>query len=152
VTQAAAPHRPPVVEGETFGKTVRYTEAEISAFAMACHDHNPLHHDAAAAARTPLGGIIASGPHTTSIMMGLTATHFSRSDDGVRRLMLGLNFNFAFKAPLHADEDIRIEWRVTSATRHARLGGWLVQLEGEATTERAGAALIGRGTVLVKEL
>jgi acyl dehydratase len=153
VTDLSAAPKPAVVTvGERFGITLRYTAAEIAAFALASHDHNPLHHDAAFAARSSVGGIIASGPHTTSIMMGLTASHFSRCDDGVRREMLGMNFNFAFKAPIHPGEDIRIEWHVSAARPHARLGGWVVQLEGTASTQRAGPALVGRGTLLVKEL
>jgi acyl dehydratase len=153
LTDFSVPPKPAVVAiGESFGTTVRYTAAEISAFAKGCHDLNPLHHDAAVAARSPFGEVIASAPHTTSIMMGVAASHFSRNDDGVRRQMLGLNFNFAFKAPVRAGEDVRIEWRVSSIRPHARLGGSIVHIDGTATTTRGGAALIGRGTVLVKAL
>ena len=147
---AAATTTPALVAvGETFGRTLRYTEAEIAAFAAACGDRNPLHHDAGVAARSAFGRIIASGPHTTAMMMGLAATHFSRRDDGVARQMVGLNFNFAFKAPVFADEDVRTEWIVREVAPHERLRGLLVQIDGTAKTER-GVALVGRGTVLVR--
>lgn len=138
-----------VAAGEAFGRTLRFTESEIAAFAAACGDANPLHHDAALAARSPFGGLIASGSHATAMMMGLAATHFSRRDDGVARQMVGLNFNFAFKAPIYADEDIAAEWVVREVAPHARLRGLLVQIDGSAKTQR-GVALIGRGTVLVR--
>ena len=95
------------------------------------------------------GEIIASGQHTASRMMGLVATHFSRRDDGVPREMLCLNFNFAFKAPVFAEQDIAVVWRVAEVEASARRGGCIGHLAGEA---RVGgrACVVGRGTVLVK--
>ncbi len=46
------------------------TEAEIIAFAQE-YDPQPFHTDREAAARTPYGGIIASGWHTAGMMMRL---------------------------------------------------------------------------------
>lgn len=148
-TAVTGPSSALVAAGETFSRTLRYTEAEIAAFASACGDFNPLHHDAEVAARSAFGRIIASGPHTTAMMMGLAATHFSRRDDGVARQMVGLNFNFAFKAPVFADEDVHAEWVVREVAPHERLRGMLVQIDGTAKTQR-GVALVGRGTVLVR--
>ncbi|MBP7064667.1 MaoC family dehydratase [Ferrovibrio sp.] len=53
------------------------TEAEIIAFARD-YDPQPFHIDPEAAAKTPYGGIIASGWHTAGIMMRLMVDHAIR--------------------------------------------------------------------------
>jgi hypothetical protein len=82
-------------------------------------------------------------------MSGLAATYFSRSDDGIARAMLCLNFNFAYREPIFAENDVAMEWTVTDTEWSISLSGMIVQLEGKATV--AGApAVIARGTVLVR--
>lgn len=149
---AVQPARAPVVVGETVSTTVHFSLADIAAFATACHDRNPLHRDGDAAAHSRFGEVIASCSHAPSMLMGLSASYFSRSDDGIQREMVGLNYNFSFKAPVFADEDIQLSWRVATVEWHARLGGHLAQIEGTASTARSGTALIARGTILVKTL
>ena len=73
-------------------------------------------------------------------MMGVAASHFSRSDDGVRRQMLGLNFNFAFKAPVRAGEDVRIEWRVARSGRIAQARRARSRTIDGTATQRRGVA------------
>jgi acyl dehydratase len=51
------------------------SEAEIIAFAKE-YDPQPFHVDPVAAAHGPFGGLIASGWHTTSLMMRLLVEHF----------------------------------------------------------------------------
>ncbi|MCH2241804.1 MAG: MaoC family dehydratase N-terminal domain-containing protein [Aquabacterium sp.] len=149
---AVQPARAPVAVGETVSTTVHFSLADIAAFATACHDRNPLHRDSDAAAHSRFGEVIASCSHAPSMLMGLSASYFSRSDDGIQREMVGLNYNFSFKAPVFADEDIQLSWRVATVEWHARLGGHLAQIEGTASTARSGTALIARGTILVKTL
>lgn len=48
---------------------------EIMAFGRA-YDRQPLHLDANEAANGPFGGLIASGWHTTALMMRLFTTHY----------------------------------------------------------------------------
>lgn len=138
--------------GETFGKIVRYTRDEILRFAEASHDTNPLHREEQASARARFGEVVASGQHTAAIMMGLVASHFSRRDDGIVREMLCLNFNFAFKSPVFADQDLQLQWRVSSVAWNSKLGGLLGQVDGTASTRNSRPAVIGRGTVLVREV
>jgi len=137
---------------ERFSHTVRYTEQEMAAFATLTLDRNPLHHDPDLARKAGFDGAIASGQHTTAIMMGLLATHFSRNDDGVAREMLCLNVNFAFKQPVLADQDLKLEWVVRIAEWHAKLGGMLTHLDGSATLQGANVApsVVARATILVK--
>jgi len=130
--------------GETFGGTIVYTQAEIAEFARLSGDENPLHHDTATAAESRFGGIIACGPQTTSRMMGMVATHFSR---GSR--MVGIEFSFRFRAPVYPDRAIEIVWRVTEVVDKPRLGGQVIALEGIAS-DAAGAPLLdSRGAILV---
>ncbi len=57
--------------GRTFDLgTVTVSEAEIVAFARQ-YDPQPFHLDAAAAAQTPFGGVVASGWHTAALCMRL---------------------------------------------------------------------------------
>jgi acyl dehydratase len=140
-----------IVVGEQFSRTMRYSRADIARFAHDTGDQNPLHHDVQAAQRARHGEIIASGQHTASQMMGMVATHFSRADDGLVREMLCLNFNFAFKAPVFADQDLHLSWRVDSLSHSAKLGGWVGELSGRAWVVQGVPCVVGRGTVLVKQ-
>lgn len=149
---SAVTEREIVKVGETFMRTVRFTEKDIAAFAAACLDSNPLHRDAGEAAESRYGEVIASGPHTASMLMGLAASHFSRRDDGIKRQMVCLNFNFAYKAPVHANEDVMLHWVVASVEWNRKLEGYMVMVDGAASTERCGVAVVSQGTLLVKEV
>jgi acyl dehydratase len=138
--------------GETISKKLRVSREEIFAFAKMSHDENPLHTDSAIAQRARFGEIIASGQHTAAILMGMLATHYSRSDDGVRREMLCLNMNFAFKGPVFADQDVTLRWTVSSAEWNSKLQGLLAHLDGSAAVTVGKPAVIARGTILVKEM
>lgn len=140
---------PLIRNGEQIRSRLRYSVEQIVEFARLTGDANPLHHDQLAAQRAHFGEIIASGQQTASRMMGLVASHFSRRDDGVPREMLCLNFNFAFKAPVFAEQDITILWRVSRIEPSARQGGFIGHLDGTACVAGR-ACVVGRGTVLVK--
>jgi acyl dehydratase len=135
--------------GEEFRAIVRYTREQIIQFARLTGDSNPLHHDRQAAERANFGEIIASGQQTASQMMGVVATRFSQREDGVLREMLCLNFNFAFKAPIFAEQDIHITWRVGKIESSLRQGGYIGHLDGQASVAGR-ACVVGRGTILVK--
>jgi acyl dehydratase len=57
-------------------------EADIIAFA-AQYDPQPFHVDRDAAREGPYGGIIASGWHTTSLMMRTVVEHFVSAESGL---------------------------------------------------------------------
>jgi acyl dehydratase len=57
-------------------------ESEIIAFAKE-YDPQPFHIDPVAAAAGPYGGLIASGWHTTSLMMRLLVEHFVSPESGL---------------------------------------------------------------------
>ena len=136
--------------GESCERIVRFTREDIATFARVTGDTNPLHHDVQAAQRARHGEIIASGQQTTAQMIGLVASHFSRNDDGQERELLCLNFNFSFKAPVFAEQELVLNWHVSSVEWNATLGGWLFHADGRATVRHAHPCVIGRGTLLVK--
>jgi acyl dehydratase len=139
----------PIRTGEHFGRKLRYSVAQIVEFARISGDTNPLHLDSGAAHASKFKGPIASGQQSAAMLMGLVASHFSRSDDGVPREALCLNFNFAFKAPIQAETDIDMRWVVSAVEFNARLGGWIGSLNGSAFSGGTDC-VVARGTVLVK--
>ncbi len=135
--------------GERVTHVARYTREDIARFATLTGDRNPVHQDADAARRARLPDVIASGQHTSALMSGLAATHFSRRDDGVAREMLCLNFNFAYQQPVLPERDVAMAWEVREVEWNESLQGYIAQLAGEARQGDA-LAVVARGTVLVR--
>jgi 3-hydroxybutyryl-CoA dehydratase len=131
---------------ERFSRTVQMTPADVSAFAHAVGDSNPLHHDAEQAAHSHFGRLIASGTQTTGYLMALTASHFSQ-----RGAIIGLDFSFRFHRPVYADEIITLEWLVVSVKDVASLGGQVVQLVGRVQNADGKTAVGAKGHVLVAD-
>lgn len=132
--------------GERFSSDVVLSPAAVSAFATAAGDSNPLHHDADFAATTRFGRPIASGPHTTALLLSLTASHFSRNGS-----MLGLEFWVRFRRPIYADETIRLEWLVVKVTPNETLRGEIVELRGRITGGDGRTSVWAKGRVLVTD-
>ena len=135
--------------GERIARTLSYSRDDIAQFARLSGDANPLHVDASSAQRARFGEIIASGQQTAALLMGMLATHYSRSDDGLRRQMLCLNMNFAFKGPVFAEQPIELAWRVSAVSPNAKLKGVIALLDGSATPAHGAVAVVARGTILV---
>jgi acyl dehydratase len=140
---------PPVAVGERCTRTMRFDRASIAAFAHLTGDANPLHFDSAAAERSRHGRVIAAGQQTMSQLIGLAATYYSRGRGDEVREVLSLNFNFALKSPVFADEDVEFAWVVASTEWSGRLQGWLVQADG-AVTAGERLCVVARATLLIK--
>ena len=54
---------------ERFSSVVTLTPKAVADYAAAVGDTNPVHHDAAFAATTRYGRLIASGPHTSALLL-----------------------------------------------------------------------------------
>ncbi len=132
--------------GERFTATAHLTAESISAFANSVGDSNPLHHDEAVAARSRFGRPIASGTHSASLLMALTASHFSRHAQP-----LGLEFKLHFHRAVCAGDTLELAWAVTRVQWKASLGGDLVWLDGEARNQRGEVALAATATLLVTD-
>src|SRR5215510_14514177 len=131
---------------ERFTAEVHLTPATVSAFAHNVGDLNPVHYDPDYAATTRYQRPIASGAHTTGLLMALTATHFSQD-----AAMVGLEFWVRFRRPIYADEIIRLEWLVVKVTPNEKLGGEIVELRGRITGQDGQTAVGAKGRVLVTE-
>lgn len=140
-----------IAVGETFERSIRYSRDDIASFARLSFDQNPLHVDTTVAQRARFGEIIASGQQTAAILMGMLATYFSRADDGVERQVLCLNMNFAFKAPVFAEQDLQLVWRVSQVAWNESLNGMLGHLDGHAWVVPGKPAVVARGTLLVSD-
>ena len=132
--------------GERFSSEVTLTPEQVASFARVVGDDNPVHHDPGHAAGTRFGRLIASGPHTTALLLALTAAHFSK-----RGAMLGLEFWQKFKRPIFADETILLEWLVVKVTFNAKLNGDVVELRGRIKGADGQTAVGARGRVLVTD-
>jgi acyl dehydratase len=137
---------PEIAVGERCRRSARFSREDIAAFARLSGNTNPLHHDVQLAQRARHGEIIASGEQVTALMIGLVSSHFSQPVGDAPREVLCLNFNFAFKAPVFAEQTIELSWRVASVEPHERLGGLLLQLDGQAAVRGSTPALVARGT------
>lgn len=131
---------------ERFSSEVRLSPETVSRFAAAAGDDNPIHHDPEFAATTRFGRPTASGPHTTALLLALTASHFSQ-----KGAMLGLEFWVRFRRPIYADETIRLEWMVIKVTPNEKLRGDIVELRGRIQGQDGKTALGAKGRVLVAD-
>lgn len=132
----------PVGPGYRFSRIHTFDEEQIKAFALAAGDGNPLHHDAEFARGTRFGGLIASGTHTTSLLMGLTASHFAK-----KGTVLGINFSVDLLRPVRANDTVSIEWNVTSIAARSR-GGCILELQGAIKGADDRTSVLAHGTVL----
>src|SRR6266581_8054112 len=131
---------------DRFSTEVTLTPEAVATYARAAGDTNPVHFDAAFAANTRYRRLIASGTQTTALLLGLTASHFSRGAS-----MVGLEYWVRFRRPVFADETIRLEWLVIKVTPSARLGGDIVDLRGRVLGQDGRTAVGAKGRLLVTE-
>ena len=132
-----------VYPGERFSSEITLSPALVAAYAQAAGDSNPVHHDPEFASSTRFGRLIASGTHTTALLLGLTASHFSK-----QAAMLGLEFWVQFRRAIYADERIRLDWLVVKVTPNDKLGGVVVELRGRIKGQDGTTALGAKGRVL----
>ena len=131
---------------ERFSAEVTLTPAVVAAYAQAAGDTNPVHHDSQFAAATRYKRLIASGTHTTALLLGLTASHYSKHG-----AMVGLEFWVRFRRPIYADETIRLDWLVVRVTPNEKLNGEVVELRGRIKGQDGETALGAKGKVLVTD-
>src|SRR5262249_61831452 len=118
----------------------------VGAYARAVGDDNPVHYDPEFASATRYGRVIASGTHTTALLLGLTASHFAK-----KGAMVGLEFWVRFRRPIYADETIRLEWLVVKVTPNEKLDGDVVDLRGRIKGEDGRTAVGAKGPGLVAD-
>ena len=128
-----------VCVGERFSTHHVFNETAARAFAMAAGDTNPLHHDLAVAQRSRYGGLIVSGTHTTALLLGLAAAHFSRDFS-----VVGTSFSVDFCRPVFMEARVQIEWEVVAvsvlrdAAQRVELRGGVYDERGEVCVQATG--------------
>lgn len=130
-----------ITVGETATRTVTLDEAAIRAFAASCGDMNPLHHDADYAKASRFGGMIASGPHYLSLLMGVLATHYSQHGPQV-----GVEFQVNFAKPVRPGDTIELKWVVRAIEPKSK--GDIVTLDGTITNQHGEVALSSVGKIM----
>ena len=136
----------PVEIGERFARRFTFDASSIRAFATLCGDTNPLHHDEAAAARSSFGTLIASGPQTAALMMGLNASFFCARFDA-----LGLGFEFRFVKAVPAGSTLTLEWTISRSEPKPSLAGHIVSVEGRAVDDEGVVFVTASGDNLIRE-
>jgi acyl dehydratase len=110
-------------------------QARIDAFADVTEDHQFIHLDPEAAAKTPFGGTIAHGFLSLSLLSRMAADAMLRPE-GVK---MGVNYGFErvrFLAPVRAGKRVRGHFTLVGL-EEKRLGQWqfvhtvTVEIEGE---------------------
>lgn len=124
--------------GDRFSREHQFTPEEVMSFSLAAGDDNPLHVDPAYAAVSAYGALIVSGTHSSALLLGLTASHFSKATS-----VVGRRFSVKFKRAVRADAKVMIEWRVVGLVARASGPGTVVQLEGDMRDAASGEAYVG---------
>ena len=131
---------------DRFSMEYSLTPEIVSSQAYSVGDDNPVHHDPEFAAHTRYGRPIASGTHTTALLLALTASHFSKG-----MVMVGLEYWVGFRRAIYADETIRLEWLVIKVTPNKKLGGEIVELRGRILGQDGKTSLGAKGRLLITE-
>lgn len=131
---------------ERFSRRVSLSPEIVSVYARGVGDTNPIHHDVDFARDSRFGRPIASGTHTTALLLALTASHYSQAGS-----MVGLEFWVRFRRAIYADETIVLEWLTIRVTQSKKLGGDIVDLRGRIRNQFGQTALGAKGRVLVTE-
>jgi 3-hydroxybutyryl-CoA dehydratase len=133
-------------KGHIFSKEYYLTPDNVSAYAHACEDYNPLHHDAVFATQTRFAGLIACGPHYASLLLGLAATHFSQYG-----ATLGLEFNLKFVKAAAAQQKITLRWTIQSYEDKPKLQGRIYEIAGEVLSQAGEPLLLATGKMLLTQ-
>lgn len=132
VALADLPQHVGTVFGPSSWRTV--SQEEVNDFADLTADHNPIHVDAEAAARSPFGGTIVHGYFTLSLLVPLMAEIFE-----VTGVATGINYGLdrlRFPAPVPVGARVRVQSTLREVTDVA--GGYqtvfenVVEVEGQA--------------------
>lgn len=104
----------PILEGTALPELVRrVTQPDISKYAEASGDYNPIHIDEQFAAATPLGGTIAHGMLVLAYMSEMLSAAFGEPWDSTGRLSL------RFRSPARPGDTLTVSGQVESVTEES---------------------------------
>ncbi len=129
---------------ESGGRTV--TEADVVHFAGLSGDYNPLHTDAAFAAKTPFGQRVAHGMLVASISTGLAQT-LGIFEGTTLALM---EQTFRYKAPTFFGDTVRVRLTVRELKPSAKGGKGVVTFTSEVLKQDDTVVVEGEWVVLMR--
>jgi acyl dehydratase len=130
--------------GERFSRELHFDAASIRQFATLVGDGNPLHHDEAVAASSRFGKLIASGTHTSALMVASTAAYVTQ-----RSPSLGLEMSCRLRRAVTAGATLRVEWEIAAIEPKQSLGGSILTFIGQLVAEGGEIAATGTAKSLV---
>ncbi len=111
-----------VVEEEVLSSWLLIDQPMINAFADLTNDHNYIHVDPEKAAQPPMGGTIAHGLLTLSLLPSFAAEAMSDTNN----FKMAVNYGYdkiRFLTPVHSNKRIRGRFKTLSLTE-IRPGEW----------------------------
>ena len=127
--------------GETYTEKVRYTQANVDAFAQISGDNNPIHINAEYAAKTPFGKPIVHGFFAGAIFSKVFGTTWP--GEGTIYMFQEMSF----RAPVFVENDYTAKFEVIEINEEKHRGVIKCTLED---TE-GNAAIIGEAKLMHKE-
>jgi len=121
-----------------------FNEKEIVDFAKQ-FDPQPFHLDAAAAAKTPFGGLVASGWHTAAVMMKLRVAYMTRAIESARTrntpvVRFGPSPGFddlKWLKPVYAGDEIAFSGTIVAKRQSRSRPGWgIVSIETTGVNQK----------------
>jgi acyl dehydratase len=108
--------------GQTASRSRLVTARDIELFTDISGDRNPLHYDAAAAARTRFGGIVVQGGVSTAVLNALVAEDLPGPGS------VFLHLDLSFRAPVRPGDVITGTAEVTSVRADKPITGLAVRV------------------------
>jgi 3-hydroxybutyryl-CoA dehydratase len=131
------------MEVETRGRTI--TETDIVNFAGVSGDFNPMHTDAAYAAKTQFGQRVAHGMLGLAIASGLA--YQMRFLEGTVLAFTGIEWKF--RAPIFIGDTIRVQAQVTKLREMKAAGGGFVTFDVKVVNQDNTLTQKGEWTLLI---
>ena len=129
--------------GERFGASVTVTETHLVLAAGMFGDFNPLHVDAAFAAKSRFGGRILHGPFSSALVSSPVGMYFSGT------AIAYLEHACRFKAPVRPGDTLSTEWTVVEKLDKPKHKGGICVLRGVAKNQSGEVAVEADGRILI---
>jgi acyl dehydratase len=130
--------------GERFTRELHFTADAIRKFAEFVGDTNPLHHDDRLAAESRFGRLIASGTHTSALMMAANADYVTE-----RSPSLGLEISCRLRRAVCAGDTLQLQWELTAIEPKESLNGSILTFNATLTNAEGEIAATGWAKSLV---
>jgi len=130
---------------ETPARTV--TEADVVLFAGLSGDYNPIHTDAAFAAKTPFGERIAHGALGLALVTGLSGR--TGVLDGTALAFLGID-EWKFHLPIRIGDTILVRWTVAELREISRKDAGVLRRRMELVNQKEEVVQSGIFSTMVR--